>query len=126
MATGSRQRITLGKRGEDIAATFLQDLGYRIIERNYRVRLGEIDIVADDHGTLVFVEVKSRSGKEFGAPAEAVTPAKQRQLSRVALEYMANLAVSDVPARFDVVGIVLRGEPEVELIKNAFDLCYGL
>lgn len=116
---------TLGRRGEDLAVAFLRQRGYRIIECNFRTRLGEIDIVADDSGTLVFVEVKSRSTTMFGYPAEAVTATKQRQLSKVALEYLAGLNRPDVPARFDVVAILMGKKPEIELIRNAFELCYG-
>ena len=84
----TEQRLTLGRLGEKLALTYLQDLGYKILSRNYRIRLGEVDIIAEDNGTLVFIEVKTRYGDSCGLPFEAVTPRKQRQLSKVALEYI--------------------------------------
>ncbi len=95
--------------------------------RNYRTKLGEIDIIAEEKGTLVFVEVKTRRGHQCGHPFEAVTPAKCRQISRVALEYLAETGREGQSARFDVVAISFSGEavPVIELVKNAFDLSYG-
>ncbi len=124
----TEQRLALGRQGEDLAAVYLQNMGYKILARNYRLRSGEVDIIADDAGTLVFVEVKARSGLTFGQPYEAVTPRKQRQLSKVALEYISRQGVREVgPARFDVVAVLFENNrpPAVEVIKNAFDLCYG-
>ncbi|OGQ96149.1 MAG: YraN family protein [Deltaproteobacteria bacterium RIFOXYD12_FULL_57_12] len=128
----TEQRLALGKQGEDLAVAYLQRLGYRILARNYRTRLGEIDVIADDGGTLVFIEVKSRVGTTFDRSYEAVTDRKQRQLSKVALEYTARHDLQDRPARFDVVGVLFEparklapGPARVELVKNAFDLCYG-
>ena len=122
----------LGENGEKIAVRYLQSRGYRILERNYRIRLGEVDIIAEHGEDLVFIEVKTRSGRLFGSPFEAVTLAKQRQLSRVALEYISKRGYQNRPARFDVVGVQLKGFPaaplqgaEVELVRNAFELCYG-
>jgi len=113
--------------------TYLQARGYTIIVCNYRLRFGEIDIIADDGGTLVFVEVKTRVGTSFGPPFESVTPHKQRQMSKVALEYIGRHGLADRPARFDVVGILFpAGEttssmpPKVEVVKDAFNLCYGV
>jgi putative endonuclease len=129
----TRKRTELGKMGEKLALTYLRGLGYKILESNYRQRFGEIDIVADDGGTLVFVEVKTRIGRRHGAPSEAVTLQKQRQLSKVALAYTETYGLVDRPARFDVVGIFFvdtksasMKTPEIELYRNAFDLCYGL
>ena len=95
--------------------------------RNYRTKLGEIDIIAEEQGTLVFVEVKTRRGHQCGHPFEAVTPAKCRQISKTALEYLAETGREGQPARFDVVAISFAGEaePVFELLKNAFDLSYG-
>ena len=120
----------LGEKGEDIAVRYLKKRGYRIVERNYRVRLGEIDIIAEQGADLVFVEVKTRSDTSFGSPFESVTMQKQKQLSKVALEYLSRNGCQDRPARFDVVGIKfdcgVRGETaSIELLQNAFDLCYG-
>ncbi len=124
----SYQRQSLGKKGEKLVLHYLESLGYTIRLQNFRTRLGEIDIIAEDNATLVFVEVKTRSGESFGRPLDSITRTKQIQLSKVALEYMGRQGNHDCPARFDVVGVVLAplGEPSIELIKNAFDLCYGI
>jgi putative endonuclease len=99
------ERQELGKAGEDLAAAELERRGYAILERRYRTRHGEIDIVARDGETLVFVEVKVRVTAEFGTAADAVTPAKQRRLVRMAVDYLARARVVDRPCRFDVVAI---------------------
>ena len=119
--------IPVGQQGESLACQYLTRQGYRVIARNYRTKLGEIDIVAEAQGTLVFVEVKTRRGHQCGHPFEAVTPAKWRQISKVALEYLAETGREGQPARFDVVAISFSGEaePVIELVKNAFDLSYG-
>jgi putative endonuclease len=124
-------RTELGARGEAIAASFLQNAGYRIIEQNYRIRLGEIDIIAEEGGHLVFIEVKTRTDNLYGSPFESVTRQKQQQISKVALEYMSRQECHDRPARFDVIAIRFRGEnkksgriPDIEIIRNAFELCY--
>ena len=96
--------------------------GYRIVARRYRVRGGEIDLVARDGATLVFVEVKARESHEFGAAAEAVTPTKQMRLTRLAGEYLVRHRLQDCPCRFDVVAIHFDGgAPEIEVMQNAFD-----
>ena len=121
----------LGAKGEEVAVSYLKSRGYRIVERNYRIRFGEIDIIAEQGDDLVFIEVKTRSGTLFGSPFESVTKQKQKQLSKVALEYISKEGFHDRPARFDVVGIELQKGSEtfqdaaVELLQNAFDLCYG-
>ena len=96
--------------------------GYRILERNYVCKLGEIDIIAKEKDTLTFIEVKTRTSNLFGPPQLSVTPSKQMQLSKAALYFLKEKRLGDVKARFDVVAIVLgpRGE-EIELIKDAFD-----
>lgn len=120
----------LGEKGEDIAVRYLKSRGYRIVARNYRVRLGEIDIIAEQGADLVFVEVKTRSDNSFGSPFESVTVQKQKQLSRVALEYLSRNGCQDRSARFDVVGIRFESggsrfeSASIELLQNAFDLCY--
>jgi putative endonuclease len=115
-------RQQLGKFGEDLAAAELERRGYAIVARRYRTRCGEIDIVADDRGTLVFVEVKCRADAEFGTAAEAVTPWKQRQLARMARVYLLDTRSSGRPCRFDVVAIMLDGaSPVIDLFQNAFD-----
>ena len=112
----------LGRLGEELAVRELERRGYAILARRYRTRCGEIDIVADDRGTLVFVEVKCRVDAEFGTAAEAVTPWKQRRLVRMASFYLTDAAIVDRPCRFDVVAIMLDGaEPAIDLFQNAFD-----
>ena len=108
-----------------MAFRFLKKNGYRIIERNYVCKMGEMDIIAKEKDTLVFVEVKTRTSITFGPPQLAVNPTKQMQLSKVALSFLKEKRLEDVKARFDVVAILLRpkGE-EIELIKDAFDLRY--
>ncbi|OGQ03913.1 MAG: YraN family protein [Deltaproteobacteria bacterium RBG_19FT_COMBO_46_12] len=106
-----------------MAFRFLKKRGYRIVEKNYVCKMGEMDIVAREKDTLVFVEVKTRTSTFFGPPQLAVNSSKQRQLSKVALNYLNEKRLKDVKARFDVVAILLRqkGE-EIELIRDAFDL----
>jgi putative endonuclease len=119
--------IPLGQQGEALACRYLSRQGYRVVVRNYRTKQGEIDIIAEEQGTLVFVEVKTRRGHQCGHPFEAVTDAKCRQISKAALQYLAETGREGQAARFDVVAISIAGEaaPVVELVKNAFDLNYG-
>ena len=115
-------RIALGKTGEDLACAELEKRGYVIIERRYRQRGGEIDIVCQDGATWVFVEVKARDTREFGDAAEAVTPFKRRRIVRLATDYMTRHRLSGVPCRFDVVAIHFdAGRPSIEVFQNAFD-----
>lgn len=95
----------LGDRGENLAARFLRDRGYKILMRNYRCPLGEIDIIARDGDTLVFVEVKSRSD-ENPAPEEQVNQAKQHQITKAAKSYLSRYGTPKPPARFDVVAVI--------------------
>ncbi len=116
----TRRRLALGKSGEDLALRRLQGLGYRILERNYRCKLGEIDLVARDGDQLVFVEIKTRLGPAEEAKA-AVDRDKQRRLQRLALSYMKEKSCPEARCRFDVVAIGLGGgEPRVEVIRDAF------
>ena len=116
-------RIELGKRGEDLACRELERRGYAIIARRFRVRSGELDIIARDGAVLVFVEVKTRSGRRFGKAAEAVTVTKQRRMALLGNEYLLRHRLSDCPCRFDVVSVnVGAGGPDVEIIQNAFDV----
>ncbi len=115
-------RQELGKLGEELAVQELKRRGYAILARRYRTALGEIDIVAEDRDTLVFVEVKARVDAEFGTAAEAVTRWKQRRVVRMAEDYLLRHDVVGRPCRFDVVAIMLDGPaPVVELFPNAFD-----
>ena len=121
----TQERLSLGKKGEDLAVGQLKALKYKILERNFKCPLGEIDIIARDKSTLVFVEVKTRATRDFGGPAAAVDWRKQRQLSKVALTYLNKKKLSNVPARFDVVAVELIPPfPRIEVIRNAFELCY--
>jgi len=112
------QRQTLGKWGEDRAVRELERRGYAILARRYRTRHGEIDIVADDAGTIVFVEVKAREGAENGGAAAAVTGQKQRRLASMAVDYLARNHITDRPCRFDVVAI---DGADVTVYASAFD-----
>jgi putative endonuclease len=115
-----------GKKGEDLAAAYLARMGYRIVERNYRCFFGEIDIVAWERETLVFVEVKSRRTEAFGAPQVAVGFAKQDKISRIALNYLSEKHLRHPPARFDVVAVkLLPVGTTIELIRDAFELSCG-
>jgi putative endonuclease len=116
-------RQNLGKCGENLAVAELTKRGYAILDRRYRTRYGEIDIVADDGGTIVFVEVKARATREFGTAAEAITPAKQRQLASMAVDYLARHHLTNRPCRFDVVAIdeAASDRPAVTLYAAAFD-----
>lgn len=119
----TKERIYIGKKGEEIAVGLLKDNGYKILSRNYRTRLGEIDIVASDRDTVCFIEVKTRSCGKFGLPCEAVSAPKQRQVSKAALLFLKEKKLLDKRARFDVVSVdYSKGKPEPDLIKNAFEL----
>lgn len=116
------ERRRLGVDGERAAERFLRRRGYTIIERNYRCRVGEIDLIALDGNSVVFVEVKTLSAALFGAPHDAVGGRKQRQLARVAEYYLAAQRLEDREVRFDVVSVAQRGDDLVcELIRDAFD-----
>ncbi len=121
---GSNQSV--GAVGEELATAFLQRAGYRIVERNFRCKGGEADIVARHGKTLVFVEVKTRRSLTYGPPQLAVTSFKQRQISKAALTWLAKNRQQDAPARFDVIAIMLLadGTHRIEHIPNAFDLAY--
>lgn len=113
------QSRAVGNRGEDLACTFLKKLGYRILERNFTIRGGEIDIIALEGSDLVFVEVKARFSSEYGLAREAVTPWKLRALQKSALFYIQQIKWGDKPYRFDLVAIDYRdGKPQIELLKN--------
>ncbi len=117
---------TLGERGEAIATAYLKGLRFTIVERNFRCKGGEVDIIARDGKTFVFVEVKTRRSLSFGPPQGSVTPFKQRQISKVALTWLAKNRLDEASARFDVIAILLREHavPEIEHIRNAFELAY--
>jgi len=100
-------RSELGRQGERLAEEYLRDKGYRILERNYRNRLGEVDIICQDSNTIVFVEVKTRSQTLFGRPEEAVTRAKRAKIERLSQWYLAEKRLEDSDVRLDVVSVRL-------------------
>ena len=118
------EHITLGKRGEEVAAKYLESKGYVILARNWRNCHKEIDIVAKDGETLVIVEVKTRHGNTFGEPYDSVTQFKERLLISAANSYIHKFNM-DCETRFDIVSVILpqKGEPAIEHIENAFEPC---
>ena len=118
----------LGNLGEEIAAKYLTARGYHILERNFRCKGGEVDIIARDPAdkSLVFVEVKARRGLAYGVPQLAVTPFKQRQVSKASLTWLSKNRLLDANARFDVIAILLHTDAAhgIEHITNAFELAY--
>jgi putative endonuclease len=112
------EELAPGRMAEDDACRFLRERGYEIVMRNWRTVRGEIDIVARDGPTLVFVEVKSRSRPNFGGPEAAVHPAKQRRLIAAARVFLSKTRCT-LPARFDVVAF-LEGEPRLH--RDAFQV----
>ncbi|MEO7274373.1 MAG: YraN family protein [Vicinamibacterales bacterium] len=125
--TAHRQK--LGKTGEDLAVAELEARGYAILARRYRTRHGEIDVVARERDTTVFVEVKARTSREFGGGADAVTAWKQRRLVSMASDYLVRHRLTERPCRFDVVAVDVpaageptgAGGPAVTIYRNAFD-----
>jgi putative endonuclease len=116
-------KLTLGREGERVAEQFLKRKGYKLVERNYRCPVGEIDLIALDGRVIVFVEVKTRSGHGFGTPAEAVASWKQKKMIKTAMFFLHEKRLHNRAARFDVVGISWPGrEPVFEHIENAFEV----
>jgi putative endonuclease len=116
--------LVLGESGEDLACAALERRGYAILERRYRTRSGEIDIIARDAHVLVFVEVKTRRGRRLGSPADAVTVWKRRKLAVMAADYLARRRPATSHCRFDVVAVTISGSdaPDVVVIPNAFSV----
>lgn len=113
----------IGRRAEAAAAALLEAKGLRIVTRNWRLPTGELDLVADDRGTCVFVEVRSRTGTAFGHPLEAVSAHKRARVVRAARHYLAEVAPKADGFRFDVVGVLFASadtEPECFHVVNAF------
>lgn len=112
---------TLGRRGEDLAASYLRERGYQIVRRNFRYGRREIDIIARRDGVTVFVEVKTRSSDRFGSPGEAVDTRKLGVLRKVALAYLTRHGAADRPCRFDLIGIRLRdGDYTIDHTEDIF------
>ena len=119
------KHLRLGASGERLAARFLRRNGYKILYRNFRGRSGgEIDLVCRDGDTLVFVEVKTRTGEDFGRPFDAVSREKQKRISRGGLAWLRLLDNPEILFRFDVVEVIIapEAEPRLELLRNAFAL----
>ncbi len=117
-------RRQFGKLSEDLALNFIKKQKYKILDLNYRCPLGEVDIVAVDKDTVVFIEVRSRSNKKSGFPFETINFNKKKHIIRTALFYQKRYNLYDYNIRFDVVSILqdeINKKTEVELIKNAFD-----
>ena len=117
-------RQALGRRGESLAEAYLREAGFQLLERRFRLRCGEIDLVALDGDQVVFVEVKTRRGRGFGHPAESVTRTKRRRMARTALAFLSGRGWHERPCRFDVVEVLeLRdspGEPRIHHLRDAF------
>lgn len=114
-------RRSAGDWGEDLALRFLEERGYKLVERNYRTRYGEIDLILRIGQSLVFVEVKLRRGRGFGDPLEAVTPRKQEAIRSMAEQYLAEYEPEYDELRFDAVGILAGGgPPEIHHVEGAF------
>jgi putative endonuclease len=121
---GSRATVALGIAGENLACAALVDRGYAILARRYRTRTGEIDVVARDGDTLVFVEVKTRTSERCGPPAEAVTGRKQRRVASMARWYLTEHHLHGRLCRFDVVTILFKAGmlPIIDVVRNAFQV----
>ena len=117
----SKQHV--GQAGEKAAASLLRKEGFRIVERNFRTPLGEIDVIAEEGDVLCFIEVKARRSSAYGGPAEAVTPRKQHQIAKVAAVYMSRNYPEGRTCRFDVVTVTEKNDlPVAGLIREAFRL----
>lgn len=116
--------LRLGERGEALAWNFLRKHGYTLLEKNYRTRFGEIDVIASKESTLVFLEVKTRRNHHFGLPEEAIDWRKRGKIIRVAEAYLQSKRFDNREARFDILSITWDGatEPEFSLLENAFAL----
>ena len=119
----TRQRQELGESGENLAVRELLARGYAVLDRRYRTRHGEIDIVCEHDATIVFVEVRARATAEFGRAAETVTEQKKRKVTAMAVDYLARHRITNRPCRFDVVAIdeAEGPHPEISVYPNAFD-----
>ena len=118
------KRLQFGKKGEKQAESYLKKQGYRILKKNYRNKVGEIDLIAEHNSILVFIEVKSRSNTSIEHPFMAVTPRKQKQIARTASSFIAQNKISDREIRFDVVSVLADNENsdslKIEILQDAF------
>ncbi len=116
-----RYKTHLGNRGENIALATLKRDGYKIIDRNFRCNLGEIDLIAARQGRISFIEVKTRSRTDFGRPEESVSRTKQKRIARIARYYLKRKKISNTPCTFSVVSVSLKdNKPRVDILENAF------
>ena len=115
------QRQSTGRLGEEEAARFLRQKGYHLLHRNYTCPLGEIDIIAWKDKTLVFVEVRSRTGLSFGLPQESVDSRKQRKLQQLAWYYLKQTGQAEASCRFDVVGVMMDKSGRVKQLEHFQD-----
>ncbi|MEG0772298.1 YraN family protein [Clostridium sp.] len=116
---------SIGSHGEDIAETYLKEMGYTILERNFKCKIGEIDLIAKDDKYICFVEVKSRYGSLYGSPGESVTKLKQYKIYRTAQSYILKKKLYKFNFRFDVIEIILNNKDDnysIKLIKDAFQI----
>lgn len=120
----SKEHLLLGSHGEKKALVFLKKKGFVILARNYKTKLGEIDIIARDKDTLAFIEVKTRQANTFGSGFEAVIKPKQKAMAKAALTYLKEKNLLQKKARFDVISILFppQGETRIDLLENAFEL----
>lgn len=116
------QKDLFGKKGEKLAVDYLTKIGYKIIATNYRNKIGEIDIIAEDGNYIVFVEVKSRMSRAFGDPLEAIGAQKQHKIMQVAQGYLMKTRQLNAPCRFDAVAVLGDKESEIRHVKNAFGM----
>lgn len=115
------KRMELGRLGERLARSYLEEKGYTVLSQNYRTKLGEIDLVVKKNETIIFVEVRTRSSAVYGTPQESIDRYKQEKLIRLALQFCAHHYLYSQDLRFDVIAITLQdNEPKIEHIPNAF------
>jgi len=120
----TRERIDLGKEGEDLAVDHLEKNGYKIVKQNYRSLYGELDVIALDKEILCFIEIKTRTSDLYGHPLESITKSKINKIAKTAMYFMGENDLLDSCARFDVVSILQKDSDkfDIEIIKNAFEL----
>jgi len=118
------KRLQFGREGESAAIAFLKENGYRILEKNSRFKLGEIDVIAEQGGVIVFIEVKARMDHEFGHPFDALTPTKQKKIIQTTQSFLVQKRIPDKSMRFDVVALTLDPPDswKRELLENAFQV----
>lgn len=118
------ERLDLGKKGEGLAVKYLERQGYKIIARNYKTKLGEIDVIGDERGCICFIEVRSVNSRRFCSPEDTINNRKQGRIAKAALSYIKRHGLEDASCRFDVVCIedADTNLPNIRLIKNAFEL----